>query len=98
MTRHFDTLNPATGERIASIRIDDAADVEAAVVRAVAAQKIWGALTGTERGRIMRRAADILRARNDDLAKLETLDTGKPIQETLVCDVVSGADLSLIHI
>ncbi len=92
MTGHFDTLNPATGERIATIRIDNAADVEAAVARATQAQKIWGALTGTERGRIMRRAADILRARNDDLAKLETLDTGKPIQETLVCDVVSGAD------
>ena len=44
-------------------------------------------MTGTERGRILRRAADILRARNDELAELETLDTGKPIQETIVVDV-----------
>ena len=56
------------------------------------AQRKWAALTGTERGRILRRAADILRARNAELAELETRDTGKPIQETSVVDVVSGAD------
>ncbi len=49
-------------------------------------------MTGTERGRILRRAADILRARNSELAELETRDTGKPIQETSVVDVISGAD------
>ncbi len=92
MSGHFDTLNPATGEVLASIAIAGAAEVDAAVARATAAQKLWGALTGTERGRIMRRAADILRARNDELALLETRDTGKPIQETLVCDVISAAD------
>jgi len=88
----FETINPATGVVLASIPVADAAEVDAAVARATGAQKAWGALTGTERGRIMRRAVDILRARNDDLARLETLDTGKPIQETLVVDVVSGAD------
>jgi betaine-aldehyde dehydrogenase len=45
-----------------------------------------------ERGRILRRAAEILRARNADLARLETLDTGKAIQETLVADAPSAAD------
>jgi betaine-aldehyde dehydrogenase len=40
----------------------------------------------------MKRAADLLRARNAELARLETLDTGKPIQETSVVDVISGAD------
>jgi betaine-aldehyde dehydrogenase len=49
-------------------------------------------LSGTERGRVLRRAADLLRTRNDELAELETRDTGKPIQETRVVDVVSGAD------
>ncbi len=49
-------------------------------------------MTGAQRGQILRRAADILRQRNDELARLESLDTGKPIQETLVVDVVSGAD------
>jgi betaine-aldehyde dehydrogenase len=49
-------------------------------------------MTGLERGRVMKRAADLLRARNAELARLETLDTGKPIQETSVVDVISGAD------
>jgi betaine-aldehyde dehydrogenase len=49
-------------------------------------------MTGAERGRVLRRAADLLRMRNDVLSKLETLDTGKPIQETSVVDVLSGAD------
>ena len=68
------------------------AEVDAAVVRATAGQKLWAAMTGAQRGRILRRAADILRAHNDELARLETLDTGKPIQETLVVDVISGAE------
>ena len=89
---HFETINPATGEVLAAIRIDGAAEIDAAVARAKIAQKGWGRLTGAERGRILRRAVDLLRARNDELARLETLDTGKPIQETSVVDVASGAD------
>jgi betaine-aldehyde dehydrogenase len=49
-------------------------------------------MTGTERGRILRRAADIMRMRNHDLSVLETMDTGKPYQETSVADATSGAD------
>ena len=88
----FQTTNPATGEVLATLPIAGPAEIDAAVARAKVAQKQWARLTGTERGRILRRAADILRERNDELAALETRDTGKPIQETLVVDVVSGAD------
>jgi betaine-aldehyde dehydrogenase len=49
-------------------------------------------MTGAERARILNRAAALLRARNEELAQLETRDTGKPIQETRVVDVASGAD------
>jgi betaine-aldehyde dehydrogenase len=91
-TERFSTHNPATGELLATLPIDGAAEVEAAVRAAQAAQPAWAALSGTERGRVLRRAADLLRARNDELAELETRDTGKPIQETRVVDVVSGAD------
>jgi betaine-aldehyde dehydrogenase len=49
-------------------------------------------MSGMERGRILRRAADIIRSRNRALSELETLDTGKPLQETLVADAMSGAD------
>ena len=44
------------------------------------------------RSRVLRRAAEIVRARNRELSELETLDTGKPISETLVADWASGAD------
>ena len=90
--RSFTTLNPATGEVLAEIRVDGPAEVAACVARAADAQRHWASLTGAERGRILRRAAELLRARNDELAELETRDTGKPIQETRVVDVASGAE------
>ncbi|MEX2318797.1 MAG: betaine-aldehyde dehydrogenase, partial [Bauldia sp.] len=88
----FATINPATGETLAEVEIAGEAEVERAVAVAKAAQPAWAAMTGAERGRVLRRVADILRARNDELARLETLDTGKPIQETSVVDVISGAE------
>ncbi|CAN5455822.1 betaine-aldehyde dehydrogenase [soil metagenome] len=88
----FDTFNPATGDLLAQITVSGPAQVEAAVVAAEAGQKVWAAMSGAQRGRILRRAADLLRERNQDLAELETRDTGKPIQETQVVDVMSGAD------
>lgn len=88
----FTTSNPATGEVLAEIEIAGEAEVEAAVAAARTGQKRWAAMTGAERGRILMRAVALLRARNDELARLETLDTGKPIQETSVVDVLSGAD------
>ena len=90
--KSFRSINPATGEVLAQIGIDGPAEVAAAVARASAAQKEWASLPGIARGRVLRRAADILRARNFELAVLETRDTGKPIQETSVVDVLSGAD------
>ena len=90
--RTFATLNPATGEVLAEVEVAGASEVERAVEAARRGQAVWGAMTGAERGRILRRVADLLRARNDELALLETRDTGKPIQETSVVDVASGAD------
>jgi betaine-aldehyde dehydrogenase len=86
------SVNPATGDVLAEIPVHGADEVEAAIARASAAQPRWAALSGTERGRVLRRAADLLRAENALLAELETRDTGKPIQETSVVDVISGAD------
>ena len=88
----FTSINPATGEILAEVEIAGAAEVERAVAAARRGQAVWAAMTGLERGRVMKRAADILRARNAELARLETQDTGKPIQETSVVDIVSGAD------
>ena len=89
---HFTTVNPATGAALAELRIDGPSDIDAAVVLATDAQRRWAALTGTERGRILRRTAELLRERNAELAQIESRDTGKPIRETSVVDVISGAD------
>jgi betaine-aldehyde dehydrogenase len=86
------TLNPATGAVLARMAVDGAREVDAAVNRALSAQAQWALLTGAERGRILRRVADLLRGHNEELATLETRDTGKPIQETRIVDVLSGAD------
>ncbi|MGO9803161.1 MAG: betaine-aldehyde dehydrogenase [Steroidobacteraceae bacterium] len=88
----FRVVNPATGELLAELTADGAAQVDAAVDKALRAQRQWAALTGTERGRILQRAAQLLRERNAELAELETRNTGKPIQETRSVDVLSGAD------
>jgi betaine-aldehyde dehydrogenase len=73
----FEAINPANGEVLAQCNATKE-DVERAVVSAEKGQKIWAAMTAMERSRILRRAVDILRERNDELAALETLDTGKP--------------------
>ena len=85
-------IYPATAETIATVYSATPAIIDAALSAAEAAQAQWAAMTGTERGRILRRAADIIRDRNHDLSVLETMDTGKPLQETLIADATSGAD------
>lgn len=88
----IDVIYPATGKIIARLHSAAWAIVEQALASADAAQKAWAAMTGTERGRILRRAADIMRDCNETLSIIETHDTGKPIQETTVADATSGAD------
>ena len=88
----IEVVYPATGAVIAVVHEATAAVVERALVSAKRAQVAWAAMKPVERSRILRRAAEMIRDRGDDLARLETLDTGKPIQETLVADWPSGAD------
>lgn len=89
----FETLNPATGEVLAVVQSASRADVDKAVAAAAEGQKVWAAMTAMQRSRILRKAVDILRARNDELALLETLDTGKALSETQAVDIVTGADV-----
>ncbi len=88
----FASINPANGEVLGYVNVAGADEVNAAVRAAQRGQAEWASLTGAERARLLRRAAHLLRSRNQQLAELETRDTGKPIQETLVVDVISGAD------
>ena len=88
----FDVIYPASGAVIAQIHAGTDQIIEQALGTAQAAQQDWAARSGTERGRVLRRAADLIRARNRELSVLETHDTGKPLSETLYADATSGAD------
>ena len=85
-------IYPATGEQIGTVHAATQAIVERALASAERAQREWAALPGVERGRVLRRAADMIRERNRELSVLETFDTGKPLSETLCADASSGAD------
>ncbi|WP_407492805.1 betaine-aldehyde dehydrogenase [Pseudooceanicola sp. MF1-13] len=82
----------ATGKRIATVHAGTPDVVDQALAAAKAAQAEWVAWSPRDRGRVLTRAAQIIRDRNEELSQLETLDTGKPIQETRVADATSAAD------
>ena len=88
----FETRHPYSGEVIARLHEASPAQVARACEAAQRAQPDWARRRPVERGRILIEAARIIRARAEELARLETLDTGKPIQETRVADWPSGAD------
>ena len=88
----IECIYPATGEKIAELHSATPKIVEMALKSAKLAQRSWSKLSGTDRGRILRKASDIIRERNRELSILETYDTGKPLQETLYVDATSGAD------
>ena len=88
----IDVVYPATGEVIARIYEATSNVIDNAITSAKSAQTAWAKLSGTERGRILLRAAAIIRERNRDLSILETYDTGKPLSETLYADATSAAD------
>jgi len=75
----MENSEPATGSQICRIPLSDASDVDAAVGAARAAQPAWGSLSHSERADWLDRIADALEARYEDIAALESRDTGKPI-------------------
>jgi acyl-CoA reductase-like NAD-dependent aldehyde dehydrogenase len=87
-------LNPATGREITTVAAGDAADVDRAVRAARAAfdDGRWSGLRPRERGRILQRAADLLRERAEEFAALESLDVGKPILFTRTVDIPTVVD------
>ncbi|NIY82357.1 betaine-aldehyde dehydrogenase [Vibrio hepatarius] len=89
----FTTYNPANGEPLAEIDQASESDVQAAIDSAKQGFAIWSSMTPIERSRILLKAVAILRERNDELAKLEVADTGKPLQEAMEVDIVTGADV-----
>ncbi|PQE15665.1 betaine aldehyde dehydrogenase protein [Rutstroemia sp. NJR-2017a BBW] len=89
----FKTVNPATGKPIVDVQKASQSDVDAAVASAKKAFPSWSQTPPLARSRILLKAVQILRERNDEIAKVETHDTGKPYSETSAVDVVTGADV-----
>jgi len=88
----LDVIYPATGEVVARLHAATPQIIEQAISTAAEAQLEWARMRPADRGRILRRAADLLRERNEEISHIETLDTGKPIQETTVADPASAAE------
>ena len=87
----FATINPSTGEEICQVAEADAADVNKAVhaARAAFEHGPWRKMPASERGRLMNRLADLIEKHADDLARLESLDNGKPVGVAKAVDVAA---------
>lgn len=87
--RTFDSLNPATGEVLAVLSDAHAGDVNAAVEAARKAfdEGPWSKMSAAERSRLIYKLADLMEENKEDLAQIDTLDNGKPINETTAADI-----------
>ncbi len=83
----IDVLNPHDGTLITAIAAAEAEDVDRAVQAAQRAFPAWSRMAAAERGRLLLKLADLIEANAEELAQLETLDTGHPIRDTRGLDV-----------
>jgi aldehyde dehydrogenase (NAD+) len=85
--QYFDTFDPSSGEKLASVAQGDAADIDSAVRAARAASEKWRALTPHARARYLYSLARLVQKHSRLLAVLETMDNGKPIRESRDIDI-----------
>lgn len=86
------TFNPATGEELAEISEASKKDVDDAVLAARKALETWKKTTPQQRSEILEKIADVIEANAEWLARVETLDNGKPIRETTNVDIPLAVD------
>ncbi|RDL39530.1 Uncharacterized protein BP5553_03870 [Venustampulla echinocandica] len=91
--KSFKTVDPSTARPLADVQIASESDVDAAIASARKAFPSWSQTSPVARSRILLKAVSLLRARNDEIAKVETHDTGKPFSETSTVDITTGADV-----
>ncbi len=85
-------LNPATEEVIGTVAHAGRDDLDEALAAAEQGFAVWKKVSAFERSKLMRKAADLLRSRADDIARLMTLEQGKPVGEAKV-ETLAGADI-----
>ena len=81
------TLNPHDNSTIAEVALAGKADVDKAVAAATRAFPAWSRMAAADRGRVLLRLADLIEANAEDLARLESLDTGHPLRDSRSLDV-----------
>lgn len=89
----FRSINPSTAQPLADVHTASQSDIDNAIASAQRAFPSWSITPPIARSRILLRAVQLLRDRNDEIARTETQDTGKPFSETSTVDVVTGADV-----
>jgi succinate-semialdehyde dehydrogenase / glutarate-semialdehyde dehydrogenase len=85
-------INPATEEVIGYVPHASKADLDRALAAALQGFKAWRAIFPDERGRILKRAADLLRERKEEIARIATTESGKVIHETRI-EVLMSANI-----
>src|SRR5213595_1624248 len=86
--KYFDSINPATEEKLTEIAAGNAEDVDSAVKSARRAyEKVWSKMSGRERGKYLYRIARLIQEKSRELAVLETMDGGKTIKESRDVDL-----------
>jgi len=84
----YPVINPSTGEKIVDVQLAEKEDVDKAVAAARKAFQTWGKSSPRERARLLNKLADLIEQNKEELAKLETLNTGKPLKShTLAADI-----------
>jgi betaine-aldehyde dehydrogenase len=81
------TLNPHDNSTIAEVAMADRADIDKAVAAATRAFPAWSRMAAADRGRILLRLAELIEANTEELARLESLDTGHPLRDSRALDV-----------
>ncbi|KAI1386058.1 aldehyde dehydrogenase [Hypoxylon trugodes] len=89
----YESIDPSNGKPICKINNSSPKSIDAAIQSAQKAFPEWSSKPPIERARILQRAVALLREHNDNLARIETFDTGKPYSETSAVDIVTGADV-----
>ncbi len=90
--RTMDVVNPATEEVIGKLAHASTADLDEALGWAAKGFNTWRKISAFERGKLMRKAAELLRARLDTIATLMTMEQGKPLAEAKV-ELAASADV-----
>src|SRR6185503_6711577 len=93
LTRNIVSHDPSTGEEIGRTALMNVDDVVASVQFARAAQPAWAALSYRERAAYVLRARELVLAQTEEIAKLISLETGKPPAEAISMEVVPTLDL-----